>query len=155
MNERYDASTFHRTGDAIITTLERRGFVAIEQRESATHVLLRRDHIDIVVPAADRRVPEKVVQMIERSLESALGPNWLSVVQVESEQSAIDEILVLDVVVLEPAEDDLWRSFLVDDLSTIGCGETRRGALADLKAAASLRTGVSPEQIVLVTPDVI
>lgn len=156
MNERSESPTFHYTGDTIIKHLERRGFVPLTQSNDGAHVLLRRDHIDIVVPGAERAVPDKVAQMIEQSLESALGPDWLRAEPSTNDAaSPSDDVVMLDVVVLEPMEDELWRAFLVDDLSTIGYSDTRRGALADLKAAAALRIGVTPEHLVLVTPDVI
>lgn len=94
--------------------------------------------------------------MIERSLESALGPNWLTNGGHDRVESLpTDEVILLDVIVLEPTDDDLWRAFLADELSIIGYAESRTGALLDLKSAAALRLGTTTNHIVLVTPDVI
>jgi hypothetical protein len=100
--------------------------------------------------------------MIERSFEAVLGPKWLF--QNDERESASaqrtdslnrQDFVILDVVVLEPSDDDLWRAFLIDDLSTVGYASSRSGALADLKSAASLRIGTAAEHIVLVTPDIL
>jgi len=142
------------SGNVITQRLEQRGFVRISQSTDGTHVLLRRDHIDVVVPGPFRLVPSIVAEMIERSLEPALGPKWLSEND-HTEELVHDEVVILDVVVLEPSDDDLWRAFLIDDLSTVGYASNRSGALADLKSAAALRIRRNAEQIVLVTPDIL
>ena len=141
-------------GGIVTQRLVERGFQLISQSADGTHVLLRRDHIDVVVPGPFRLVPSIVAEMIERSLEPALGPKWLSEND-HAEELTHDEVVILDVVVLEPSDDDLWRAFLIDDLSTVGYASNRSGALADLKSAAALRIGRNAEQIVLVTPDIL
>lgn len=150
------------TGSIIAERLERRGFRQVSQSADGAHVLLHRDHIHIVVPGLDRRVPHDVVRMIERSLEPSLGPRWLIHDQPTRskgrEVSGTDisaGVVILDAIVLEPSDDGLWRAFLVDDITTIGYGNSRTGALKDLKAAAALRIGGTTEHIVLVTPDVL
>lgn len=148
--------------NSIAQRLVEHGFERVSQSADGTHVLLRRDHIDVVVPGANRIVPPKVAEMIEQSLESALGPNWLiqNDEQVCTSNQHTDslfheDVVILDVVVLEPSEDDLWRAFLVDDLTTIGYSSSRSGALADLKSATALRIGKTIKHIVLVTPDIL
>lgn len=150
------------TGNVITQRLVQRGFEQVSQSAYGAHVLLRRDHIDVVVPGPSRIVPSIVAEMIERSLEAALGPDWLlqnDEKEINSDQRTDSlgrqDFVILDVVVLEPSGDDLWRAFLVDDLSTVGYAASRSGALADLKSAASLRIGTATEHIVLVTPDVL
>jgi len=149
-------------GNDITQRLVQRGFEQVSQSAYGAHVLLRRDHIDVVVPGPSRIVPSIVAEMIQRSLEAALGPDWL----LQNDEKEISSgrrtdsldrqvFVILDVVVLEPSGDDLWRAFLVDDLSTVGYATSRSGALADLKSAASLRIGTATEHIVLVTPDVL
>ena len=150
------------TGNVITQRLVQRGFEQVSQSAYGAHVLLRRDHIDVVVPGPSRIVPSIVAEMIQRSLEATLGPDWL----LQNDEKEISSgrrtdsldrqvFVILDVVVLEPSGDDLWRAFLVDDLSTVGYATSRSGALADLKSAASLRIGTATEHIVLVTPDVL
>ena len=150
------------TGNVITQRLVQHGFKQVSQSAYGAHVLLRRDHIDVVVPGPSRIVPSIVAEMIQRSLEAALGPDWL----LQNDEKEISSgrrtdsldrqvFVILDVVVLEPSGDDLWRAFLVDDLSTVGYATSRSGALADLKSAASLRIGTATEHIVLVTPDVL
>lgn len=150
------------TGNVITQRLVQHGFEQVSQSAYGAHVLLRRDHIDVVVPGPLRIVPSIVAEMIERSLEAALGPDWLlqnDEKEINSDQRTDSlgrqDFVILDVVVLEPSDDDLWRAFLVDDLSTVGYAASRSGALADLKSAASLRIGTATEHIVLVTPDVL
>ena len=149
-------------GNDITQRLVQRGFEQVSQSAYGAHVLLRRDHIDVVVPGPSRIVPSIVAEMIQRSLEATLGPDWL----LQNDEKEISSgrrtdsldrqvFVILDVVVLEPSGDDLWRAFLVDDLSTVGYATSRSGALADLKSAASLRIGTATEHIVLVTPDVL
>ena len=149
-------------GDIITRRLTERGFERVSQSADGNHLLLRRDHIDVVVPGSQRIVPPKVADMIEQSLESALGPHWLfqnDEIESSSDQHIgplfHEDIVVLDVVVLEPSDDDLWRAFLVDELSTVGYANSRSGALSDLKAAAALRIGRKAEHVVLVTPDIL
>ncbi len=140
--------------NVITQRLEELGFERLSRSADGNHVLLRRDHINVVVPGSQRIVPPKVAEMIERSLEAVLGPKWL--VQSDNAESLVyEDIVVLDVVVLEPSDDDLWRAFLVDELSTVGYANSRSGALSDLKAAAALRIGRKAEHIVLVTPDIL
>ncbi len=150
------------TGNIITQRLEQRGFEQVSQSEGGVHILLRRDHIDVVVPGPLRIVPPIVAEMIERSLEAALGPDWLfrndekgNASDQRTDPLSRQDFVILDVVVLEPSDDDLWRAFLIDDLSTVGYAGNRSGALADLKSAASLRIGVNAEHIVLVTPDIL
>ena len=151
-----NAAARNLTGEAIVHRMEQHGFVRVSRSDGGAHVLLRRDHVDVVVPGALRNVPDNVVQMIERSLEPALGPNWLTQPHESAPESVPhDEIVILDVIVLEPADDDLWRAFLTDDLTTIGYADSRTGALVDLKSAAALRLGTTTEQVVLVTPEVL
>ena len=150
------------TGNVITQRLVQHGFKQVSQSAYGAHVLLRRDHIDVVVPGPSRIVPSIVAEMIQRSLEAALGPDWLfqndeKEISSGRRTDSLDRqvFVILDVVVLEPSGDDLWRAFLVDDLSTVGYATSRSGALADLKSAASLRIGTATEHIVLVTPDVL
>ena len=150
------------TGNVITQRLVQRGFEQVSQSTYGAHVLLRRDHIDVVVPGPLRIVPSIVAEMIERSLEAALGPGWLfqndkgeSTSDQRTESLGRQDFVILDVVVLEPSDDDLWRAFLIDDLSTVGYANSRSGALTDLKSAASLRIGTNTEHIVLVTPDIL
>ncbi len=149
-------------GNVITQRLVQHGFKQVSQSAYGAHVLLRRDHIDVVVPGPSRIVPSIVAEMIQRSLEAALGPDWLfqndeKEISSGRRTDSLDRqvFVILDVVVLEPSGDDLWRAFLVDDLSTVGYATSRSGALADLKSAASLRIGTATEHIVLVTPDVL
>ncbi len=156
MSELHETHTQAMTGATIIDRLRTAGFEMVERSNDHRHVVLRRDHLEVVVPGQSRRVPEEVARMIEASLETALGKQWLTESTSRSEERIkTNEVLVLDVIVLEPSNDETWRTFLADDLTTIGYADDRNGALADLKAAAALKLGLPQDRIALMTPDVI
>jgi len=51
-------------GNDITQRLVQRGFEQVSQSAYGAHVLLRRDHIDVVVPGPSRIVPSIVAEMI-------------------------------------------------------------------------------------------
>lgn len=162
----FDANaTVNLTGEMIRQVLEDRRFVVVEHSNSGDHVLLRRDHTDVVIPGPDRQVPSRVALMIQSSLEKVLGPGWLldpgsadrSVTSpaLDDQGSNEQDVITLDVIVMAPESDGPWRAFVAQEPSVIGYADDRNDALLDLKSAASLWMGVARERIVLVTPEVI
>ena len=142
-------------GGSIAARLEAHGFIRVSTSTGGRHALMRRGHLDVVIPGPDRAVPERVASMIERSLEPVLGAEWLGTEPRGTEAEPSDGVAVLDVFVLEPTHDDPWRAFLADEPGTVGYADDRTSALSDLKSAAALRLGLPEDQVVLVTPDVL
>jgi predicted RNase H-like HicB family nuclease len=148
-----------RQADAVIEELLRRGF---RGGGGGTHVALERDGLRVVVPGPGRHLPARVVRMIEFGLEPHLGPRWLT-----DPEPAVSRPLgrradvgtrtvhVLEAVVTRDREDEPWCAFLADDFSLVGSGDSRDGALRDLKRAAACWMEVAVDDVVLVTPTVI
>ena len=159
MNNRTD-DTRDLLGATVLERLQDAGFEIVDRSGDDGHVLVRRDVHEFAVPGPDRTVPGAVARMIEAALEPLLGPGWLlAVVDVDRDTPVdIDDaagVLVLDTAVLPPDGDAPWRAFLLDDLTTIGFGDDRTAALRDLKAAAALRLRCRPQDIALLTPEVL
>jgi hypothetical protein len=93
--------------------------------------------------------------MIVASLQPVLGDDWLHGNAQIADPLEANELLSIDVALLEPGDDNVWRAFALDDLTLIGFGGDRTSALRDLKEAAALKLSVDVEKIVLITPDVI
>ncbi|MBU3702215.1 MAG: hypothetical protein FGM58_09250 [Acidimicrobiia bacterium] len=159
MNNRTD-DTRDLLGASVLERLQAAGFEVVDRSGDDGHVLVRRGAHEFAVPGPDRTVPGAVARMIEAALEPLLGPGWLlSVVDVDRDAPVdIDGaagVHMLDTAVLSPDGDAPWRAFLLDDLATVGFGDDRTTALRDLKAAAALRLHCRPEDIVLITPEVL
>lgn len=135
--------------------LEQLGFHETRRSDELHHVVLRRKELEIVLPSKERSIPNDVARMIVASLQPVLGDDWLHGSATINEQLETNELLSIDVALLEPGDDKVWRAFALDDLTLIGFGEDRNKALRDLKEAAALKLSLDVEKIVLITPDVI
>ena len=135
--------------------LEELGFSEVRRSEELHHVVLRRRELEIVLPSKERSIPNDVARMIVASLQPLLGDDWLHGNAQIADPFEANELLSIDVALLEPGDDNVWRGFALDDLTLIGFGDDRTSALRDLKEAAALKLSVDVEKIVLITPDVI
>lgn len=135
--------------------LEQLGFHEVRKSDELHHVVMRRAELEIVLPSKERSIPNDVARMIVASLQPVLGDDWLHGSATITEQLETNELLSIDVALLEPGDDKVWRAFALDDLTLIGFGEDRNKALRDLKEAAALKLSLDVEKIVLITPDVI
>jgi hypothetical protein len=148
-----------RRADAVIDELLRRGF---RGGGAGTHVVLERDAVRIVVPGPGRDLPARVVRMIEFALEPHLGPRWLTDPEPllrrplgRRADVGFRTVHVLEAVVTRDRDDEPWCAFLADDFSLVGYGDSRDGALRDLKQASACWMEVAVDDVVLVTPTVI
>ncbi len=159
MNNRTD-DTRDLLGASVLERLQSAGFEVVDRSGDDGHMLVRRDAHEFAIPGPDRTVPGAVARMIEAALEPLLGPGWLLAVVDVARDTPVDidgpaGVHMLDTAVLPADGDAPWRAFLLDDLATVGFGDDRTGALRDLKAAAALRLRCRPEDIALVTPEVL
>ncbi len=140
--------------DDVLAALCARGFTCEVVGE---HAVATRDATRVVVPAAGRTVPDVFMRRLEHALRPILGPGWLrsetESLSRTSHRTGVVEIRVFDALVDQcPTEGD-WCAFLSDQVSVMGTGTTRDGALRDLKAAAALWSELPVEHVLLVTPD--
>lgn len=135
--------------------LEQLGFSEVRRSDELHHVVLRRGELEIVLPSKERSIPNDVARMIVASLQPVLGDDWLYGNAHVAESLEANELLSIDVALLEPGDDNVWRAFALDDLTLIGFGADRTSALRDLKEAAALKLSLDVAKIVLITPDVI
>lgn len=147
-----------RRSELVIEQLTRRGFRATPTER---HVVLERDALRVVVPAADREVPGRVVRMIEAALAPNLGADWMSGTAAplprlgRAVHSDTRTVHVVDALVFQDSPLEPWCAVAADQLALVGFGPDRDAALRDLKLAAAAWMGVDPDDVALLTPTVL
>ncbi|MBU6328991.1 MAG: hypothetical protein KGR18_03435 [Acidobacteria bacterium] len=141
----------------VLAVLARRGF---RRTDAGDHAVLEREDIRLVLPGADRDLPADFLRRLEYALEAILGEGWLTEEPVPEPERSLGEIVtvgdrrlfVVDAFATQSSDSAPWCAFLPDELSVMGFGDTREGALRDLKVATALWLGVDTTDVVFITP---